>query len=87
MKTLADFKRYAQVGAKFRRGFASAPDNVEIRTVCHVQSNAVCFGEPGSSRDSWAWVHWPKAADVEVKDGRLQYRYGTGMWLEPYSGD
>lgn len=66
MKTLADFKRLAVVGAQFNRGFSQKPMGSAIkdwempllRTVCHRQSNAIAFAindTPEMRADAAAW--------------------------------
>jgi hypothetical protein len=66
MKTLADFKRVAVVGACFERSFPPRPDiPPAIREVTHRQSNAVCLGQER------AWFHFPKASDLLFENGMM----------------
>jgi hypothetical protein len=43
MNSMADFKRLAIVGAQFERCFSDNTAPAAIRTVNHVQSNAITF--------------------------------------------
>lgn len=65
MKTLADVKRKMTLGSKWHcvRVFNNN-ENMGVREIGKVQSNAVAFLKP-DGKLSWFW--WPKAKDVQVE--------------------
>lgn len=65
MKTLADVKRKMTLGSKWHcvRVFNNN-ENIGVREIGKVQSNAVAFLKP-DGKLSWLW--WPKAKDVQVE--------------------
>lgn len=65
MKTLADVKRKMTLGSKWHcvRVFSNN-ENMGVREIGKVQSNAVAFLKP-DGKLSWLW--WPKAKDVQVE--------------------
>lgn len=65
MKTLADVKRKMTLGSKWYcvRVFNNN-ENMGVREIGKVQSNAVAFLKP-DGKLSWLW--WPKAKDVQVE--------------------
>lgn len=78
MRTFADFKRLAQVGARFERVFHGNPENppTKIRTVNHVQGNAITFriNEENSSseRSNRSWFWFPKSRkEYRIENGTL----------------
>ena len=79
MQTFADFKRLAQVGAQFERTFMGNPpkgqEATAIRTVNHVQSNAIAFRADESNSSSEpsnrAWFYFPKAGAYRLENGLL----------------
>jgi hypothetical protein len=88
IRSLADFKRRAQPGARFLRTLPGT-GSTRVITVAYVQSNAVVFpvgkatesemqrlsGNPGSG--SWFW--FPKAARCSFKDGEMTVANDRGQ--------
>lgn len=82
MKNLSDFKRAAQVGAKFRRRLPDTTITDKIVTVGHVQTNAIAF-PPGEATEAWllavkrnpqkngSWFYWPKHGSYRIENGEL----------------
>ncbi len=81
LKTLADFKRYAQPGAKLLRGFPETPDREpQIREVIVTRSNAIVFAPredfPAdlvreNPEKNGSWFYWPKASLCKIEHGKL----------------
>lgn len=65
MKTLADVKRKMTLGSKWHCvRFFNNNENIGVREIGKVQTNAVAFLKP-DGKLSWLW--WPKAKDVQVE--------------------
>jgi hypothetical protein len=75
MNSMADFKRLAVVGGQFERAFIDSNVPTSIRTVNHVQSNAVTFradpGNPSAAPCNRSWFYFPKAKDCRFEDDTL----------------
>lgn len=84
LKSLADFKRRAQVGARFVRSFPGQEVQGRIVTVAYVQSNAIVF--PPSHDEATpevlarvaenpqrhgSWWYFPKADRCRFEDGQM----------------
>lgn len=82
MKTLADFKRAAKIGAVFTAFFpddlapehqaSSRRNSSRRRVVNFIQSNAITFEivkGKGSGISNRSWFHFPKADEVTFEDG------------------
>jgi hypothetical protein len=71
MNSMADFKRIAVVGAQFERTFIGSDVPNSIRTVNHVESNAVTFradpGNPSAAPCNRSWFYFPKAKDCRFR--------------------
>lgn len=97
MKSFAEFKRLAVVGAKFERTFIGYTpkdaDQTAIRTVNHVQSNAIAFradeDNESTERGNRAWFWFPKAGNYKIENGILVLLDMEGkprMTLRPVGG-
>jgi hypothetical protein len=75
MNSMADFKRLAIIGAQFERTFIGSDVPTSIRTVNHVQSNAVTFradpDNPSAAHCNQSWFYFPKAKDCRFENGDL----------------
>ena len=83
MKTLAEFKRLAVIGACFRRTFV---DNIGangkeappmLRIVNHAQCNAVAFrvdnNNPSTQNNNRAWLYLDEPRYRRFEDGKLVF--------------
>ncbi len=84
MQSLADFKRRAKPGARFKRRFLRDPVKPRIVTVAYTQSNATVFVPQGfeptpeilakiaqNPQRYGSWFYFPKAKACRFKDGEL----------------
>jgi hypothetical protein len=86
MKTFADVKRRAVVGAtlelEYAEGFAvlSKKGNPPARKIAVKQTNAIAF-EPcdwSGGKESWLW--WPKASEIRIIDADTFELVGLGRY-------
>lgn len=64
MKTLADVKRKMTLGSKWRCVRLFNNEDIGVREIGKVQTNAVAFLKP-DGKLSWLW--WPKAKEVQAE--------------------
>lgn len=84
MRTLADFKRRAVLGAQFVRSFPGQAKEPRLVTVAHVQTNAVVFPPVGcqatpeilahiaeNPQGRGSWFHFPMARRCRFENGEM----------------
>lgn len=85
VKTLADVKRRAQVGALLRLVYEDGHrvlerrGNPPDRRIVVRQTNAIAFEACEWSQGRMSWMWWPKAAEVTV-DGDTFHVAGLGTY-------